>query len=119
MDQATNLSYRNPDAFRIDLAAMPAEQRAVMAANRAALGTYAGATMDDPTLLDRLAAVAIPTLVVWGAADRIIPVEHGHAYAEAIPGAEFQLIQDAGHLPRLETPDLLARLVWAFATGSR
>jgi len=116
MDQVTNLSYGNPDAFRIDLAAMPAEQKAVMAANRAALQTYAGNPMDDPTLLGRLPAITTPTLVVWGEADRIVPVEHGHAYAEAIPGAELQLIQDAGHLPQLETPELLARLVWGFAT---
>lgn len=117
MDEVTNLSYRNPDAFRIDLAALPPEQRAVMAANRAALRTYAGNPMDDPTLLGRLPAITTPTLVVWGVADRIIPVEHGHAYAEAIPGAELQLIEDAGHLPQLETPELLARLVWAFANA--
>jgi pimeloyl-ACP methyl ester carboxylesterase len=47
----------------------------------------------------------------------MIPVEHGHAYAEAIPGAELRLIREAGHLPQLETPELLARLVWGFATG--
>jgi len=88
-----------------------------MAANRAALQAYGGATMDDATLLERLPAIAIPTLVVWGEADRMIPVEHGHAYAEAIPGAELRLIREAGHLPQLETPELLARLVWGFATG--
>ena len=117
MDQIINLSYRDPERFRIDLAAMPPEQRAGMAANRAALQAYGGATMDDATLLERLPAIAIPTLVVWGEADRMIPVEHGHAYAEAIPGAELRLIREAGHLPQLETPELLVRLVWGFATG--
>ena len=53
--------------------------------NRAALRTYGGTTMDDPTLLQRLPAISTPTLVVWGEADRIIPPGHGDAYARAIP----------------------------------
>ncbi len=53
-------------------------------------------------------------LVVWGAADRMIPPEHGLAYTRAIPGAQFQLISDAGHLPQLETPGTLLRLLQEF-----
>ncbi|MGA3185361.1 MAG: alpha/beta hydrolase [Candidatus Dormibacteria bacterium] len=115
LDQVTNLSYFNPDAFRIDLSKVPDAQKAVIAGNRAALQAYGGSTMDDPTLLQRLPAIATPTLVVWGEADRIIPPEHGDAYARAIPGAQLQLIPDAGHLPQLETPQRLVQLVWAFA----
>ena len=86
-------------------------QKAIMAGNRAALATYGGTTMDDPTLLGRLPAIAVPTLVVWGAADRIIPPAHGHAYADAIPGARLEIIPDAGHLPQLETPKRLLDLI--------
>jgi pimeloyl-ACP methyl ester carboxylesterase len=57
----------------------------------------------------------VPTLAIWGAADRIVPPGHGHAYADAIPGATFHLITGAGHLPQLETPGQLARLAWDFA----
>jgi pimeloyl-ACP methyl ester carboxylesterase len=64
--------------------------------------------MADPSLLGRLPSVTVPTLVVWGEADRMIPPEHGQAYAAAIPGAQFLLIREAGHLPQLETPDQLA-----------
>ena len=71
--------------------------------------------MADPSLLGRLPAVAAPVLVVWGAADRMIPVEQGHAYAAAIPGAQFRLISDAGHLPQLETPDELLKIAEDFA----
>lgn len=114
MDQVADLSYRDPDAFRIDVAAMTDGQRAAMAANRATLSVYGGTTMADPTLLGRLADAGTPTLVVWGAADRIVPVEHGHAYAKALPHARFELIEDAGHLPQLETPDRLRELVVGF-----
>ncbi|HEY0717514.1 MAG TPA: alpha/beta fold hydrolase [Streptosporangiaceae bacterium] len=112
MDQVAELSYCRPDKFRIDLDRLPAPAKAAMAANRAALTLYGGPAMADPTLLGRLApAGAAPVLVVWGAADRMIPPEHGLAYARAIPGAEFRLISDAGHLPQLETPGTLLRVV--------
>jgi pimeloyl-ACP methyl ester carboxylesterase len=115
MDQVADLSYYNPDAFRIDIDALPAPAKAAMAGNRAALGVYGGAAMADPGLLGRLPAVAVPVLVAWGEADRMIPPEHGEAYAKAIGGAEFLLIPRAGHMPQLETPDELLRAVLAFA----
>jgi pimeloyl-ACP methyl ester carboxylesterase len=115
MDQVADLSYYNPDAFRIDLDALPAPAKAAMASNRAALGVYGGPAMADPGLLGRLPAVAVPVLVAWGEADRMIPPEHGEAYAKAIGGAEFLLIPRAGHMPQLETPDELLRAVLAFA----
>ncbi|MFY9891972.1 MAG: alpha/beta fold hydrolase, partial [Streptosporangiaceae bacterium] len=98
-------------------AVLPEERRAAMAANRETLLVYGGA-MADPGLLGRLPAVSIPTLVVWGAADRMFPSEHGRAYASAIPGAEFRLITEAGHLPQLETPGELLALAWQFAAAS-
>jgi pimeloyl-ACP methyl ester carboxylesterase/mannose-6-phosphate isomerase-like protein (cupin superfamily) len=114
MDQVAELSYYRPDKFRIDVDKLPEPAKAAMAGNREALGVYGGPAMADPTLLDRLAVIAAPVLVVWGAADRMIPPEHGLAYTRAIPGAEFRLISDAGHLPQLETPDTLLRVVDGF-----
>ncbi len=114
MDQVAELSYYQPDKFRIDVDRLPPPAKAAMAANREALARYGGPAMADPTLPDRLAAVAAPTLVVWGAADRMIPPEHGLAYTRAIRGAEFRLISGAGHLPQLETPDTLLRVVENF-----
>ena len=90
LDQVAELSYFNPDAFGINPAALPPERAAAMAGNRAALLEYAGTAMADPGLRDRLPAIALPVLVVWGAADRMIPVEHGRAYADGIPGARLR-----------------------------
>lgn len=115
MDQVAELSYANPDGFRIDVEAMSAEQKAAMAANRATLRTYGGDSMADPGLLDRLSRIDLPTLVVWGAADRIVPPEHGQAYADHIPDAHLAVIDTAGHLPQLEAPDQLLSMVWDFA----
>ena len=115
MDQVADLSYFTPDAFRIDVDALPEARKTAMAGNRAALATYAGAGMSDPALRGRLAGITVPVLVVWGAADRIVPAPHGEAYAAGIPGARLHVIPDAGHLPQLETPGELLRLVLEFA----
>jgi pimeloyl-ACP methyl ester carboxylesterase len=115
LDQVAELSYYHPDAFRLDLDHMPDQAKAAMAGNRAALQVYGGPDMADPALLERLPDIAVPVLVIWGEADRMIPVEHGQAYAKAIPGARFVLIPEAGHLPQLETPDRLLTAVRDFA----
>ena len=115
LDELARLSYHDPAAFRIDPAAMTEAQRAGMAANRAALQVYGGTRMADPTLRGRLAAIAAPTLVIWGDADRIADPGYGRAYAAAIPGARFELLTETGHLPQLESPELLLRAVWDFA----
>jgi pimeloyl-ACP methyl ester carboxylesterase len=117
LDQVFDLSYFDPDAFRIDPATLTPERAAAAAANRAALKVYAGTEMTDPTLLGRLPDIGIPVLAVWGAADRMVPPEHGKAYAEAIPGGQFRLIAGAGHLPQLETPAELLTAVREFASS--
>jgi pimeloyl-ACP methyl ester carboxylesterase/quercetin dioxygenase-like cupin family protein len=118
LDQVFELSFFDPAPFRIDPATMTPERAATGAANRSALRVYAGTKMTDPTLLGRLPDVRVPVLVVWGAADRMVPPEQGKAYAEAIPGAQFLLITDAGHLPQLETPAELLAAVREFAGSS-
>jgi len=116
LDELMQRSYHNPAAFRIDPSTMSDAQRAGMAANRAALACYGRPPeMADPTLRGRLADLARPTLVLWGEADRVVDATYGRAFADAIPGARFELLPQAGHLPQLETPDRVLREVWAFA----
>ncbi|MEP7026046.1 MAG: alpha/beta hydrolase [Actinomycetota bacterium] len=115
MDQVAELAYYDPDAFRIDPAALPPAAQAAMAGNRDALAAYAGQAMTDPGLASRLAGVTAPTLVVWGEADRIADPDYGQAFAAAIPGAQFLLLTGTGHLPQLETPGELLGPVWDFA----
>jgi pimeloyl-ACP methyl ester carboxylesterase len=107
LDQVTEFSYHDPDRFRIVPTTITDAQRAVVAGNRSSLAAYGGQAMGDPTLRERLANVAVPTLVVWGDSDQIVDPEYGRAYAAAIPGAAFTLLTDTGHLPQIETPDQL------------
>jgi len=112
MDQVLARSFHNPERFRIDPATLPPAAQAIAAGNRAAIATYAGASMADPALADRLATLEIPALVLWGESDRIVDADYGGAYAAAIPMARFQLLTDTGHSPQLETPDQVIHAIW-------
>jgi pimeloyl-ACP methyl ester carboxylesterase len=106
------LSFHDPAPFRVDPATIPDAQKAIMAANGEALAIYAGsAAMADPTLLGRLSGIAIPTLVLWGESDRIVEPAYGQAYAAAIDGARFEVLPATGHVPQLETPDLVLQTI--------
>ena len=58
-----------------------------------------------------LRALRMPALVVWGLADPYLPARFGRAYAEALPGAELLELEDAGHWPWLDRPDVVERVV--------
>ncbi len=114
-DQVTEMAYYRPEKFRVDVAALPDQAKAAIAGNRAALQAYTSGGMTDPSLLGRLGSVRVPVLVVWGAADRIYPPEHGEAFAKAIPDARLVVLDEAGHLPQLEAPSALLAAVLDFA----
>jgi pimeloyl-ACP methyl ester carboxylesterase len=60
----------------------------------------------------------IPTLLVWGAHDTIIPVAHGHDAARAMPGSRMELFADAGHFPHIEEPERYAALLSDFVAAA-
>jgi pimeloyl-ACP methyl ester carboxylesterase len=64
---------------------------------------------------DRLyLAAKMPSLIVWGSRDRIIPVEHAQPTHEGMPGSRLELFDGAGHFPHLDDPARFARTVEAF-----
>jgi pimeloyl-ACP methyl ester carboxylesterase len=113
-DQVTEMAYYQPEKFRVDFAALPDQAKAAIAGNQAALRAYTADGMTDPSLLGQLSSVRVPVLVVWGAADRIYPPEHGEVFAKAIPDARLVVLDEAGHLPQLEAPSALLAAVLDF-----
>jgi pimeloyl-ACP methyl ester carboxylesterase len=54
---------------------------------------------------DRLyLAEGMPVLIIWGARDPIIPVQHAENAHEAIPGSRLEIFKGVGHLPQLDAP---------------
>lgn len=65
--------------------------------------------------MDRLYLAAhMPTLIVWGDRDVIIPVDHAYAAHEAIPGSRLEIIAGAGHFPHVERPDEFLEILHDF-----
>jgi pimeloyl-ACP methyl ester carboxylesterase len=64
---------------------------------------------------DRLyLASKIPSLIVWGRRDRIIPVEHAQPAHEGMPGSRLEVFDEAGHFPQLDDPLRFARTLEGF-----
>jgi pimeloyl-ACP methyl ester carboxylesterase len=64
---------------------------------------------------DRLyLAAAVPTLIVWGERDSIIPVRHAEEAHQAIPGSTLEIFERAGHFPQHDEPERFARLLLDF-----
>jgi pimeloyl-ACP methyl ester carboxylesterase len=98
---------------------MPEAEVRAVARNREATARYGWSPyMHDPKLKQRLHRIRVPTLVLWGTADRIVSQPYGQAYCAAIPGARFQEIERAGHFPHLEQPDEFARRILAFVDAT-
>ncbi|WP_428342760.1 alpha/beta fold hydrolase [Mycobacterium sp.] len=68
----------------------------------------------------------LPTLLIWGDQDRIIPVSHGYAAHEAVPGSRLEVLAGVGHFPHVESPKAVVDILDDFiattdreATGSQ
>jgi pimeloyl-ACP methyl ester carboxylesterase len=55
-------------------------------------------------LRDRLGSIELPTMLVWGFDDRIIPVQAALSYRRRIPRARLEIFERTGHVPQLERP---------------
>jgi len=70
---------------------------------------------------DRLAAIRAPALVIHGARDRVIHPANAEALAASLPGAQLAVLEGIGHVPQIEAPRRVARLIEGFldATDDR
>ncbi|PYE20768.1 pimeloyl-ACP methyl ester carboxylesterase [Williamsia limnetica] len=53
----------------------------------------------------------MPTLLIWGDHDKIIPVAHGYAAHEAIPGSRLEVLEGIGHYPHAEAPAAVVAII--------
>ncbi|NUR57580.1 MAG: alpha/beta fold hydrolase, partial [Catenulispora sp.] len=69
---------------------------------------------EAPDLLDRLSEIAVPTLIVRGALDSIIPEKTAHVLHGLIPDARLAVLPDGGHFPSVTCADEVSALIGAF-----
>jgi len=80
----------------------------IRAASPAGVATALRGMAARPDSTPLLQSIRVPTLVVAGREDKIVPVEEARAMAASIPGARLQVLDGAGHIPMLERPEDLA-----------
>ena len=61
--------------------------------------------MYDPRLPSLLKRIGVPTRIIWGRQDQMVPLECGEIYHQAIPRSELAIIDECGHSPQIEKPD--------------
>ncbi|HEY0417632.1 MAG TPA: alpha/beta fold hydrolase [Gaiellaceae bacterium] len=62
-------------------------------------------------------AIGVPTLLVWGERDRLVPPELAPVWQAAIPHARLALVEGAGHVPMLEAPSRFGQILQEFLDG--
>ena len=91
----------------------PASDPAVLAKQQKLVGRLRGPNRDRE-LETQLPQLEVPTLVVFGTRDRMIPPEMGHFYKELIPNCHLVLVYDAGHAIGAERPEAFVEVVADF-----
>ncbi len=70
-------------------------------------------------MLDRAyLAEGMPTLIIWGRRDAIIPIGHGRLAQIAMPGSQLEIFDEAGHFPHHTDPARFAKVVQEFVVGT-
>ena len=70
--------------------------------------------MYNPRLPAKLGRVSVPTHIVWGEQDALVPVECADLYQQALAGSEVTVISNCGHSPQIEKPDDFVQTALAF-----
>ena len=115
-DEQARLAYASPalgQAAGERAAAAKYQETAI--ANRVASARFGwNPRFHNPRLERWLGRIDIPTLIVWGAADRIFSPVHAAAFQRAIPGSRVAMIENAGHLPHIERMEETHAAITAF-----
>jgi pimeloyl-ACP methyl ester carboxylesterase len=95
------------------------EEREILAQNQETAIRYCWKPyMYDRTLPWLLPRLRVPTLIIWGREDQIVPLECGELYRQAIPGSRLEVLNQCGHCPPLEKPGEFVQLVQNFLSQS-
>ena len=118
--ERAELLWHNPDsaAAQAYLAA-PTDPAARMEADLdrtqtlAAVGKFAW-PIPDKGLTKRAHRITMPTLLLWGDSDGIVPPAYGPAFQQLLPNATLRVIEKCGHIPQVECPDEFFEAVAGF-----
>lgn len=100
----SKITKQQVDAYAAPLAS-PGGRHALLQIGKRAI------PKDIQSYIDRYPTISVPTLILWGEGDRVLPRLIGERLEAAIPNSRLELIKFAGHIPQEEQPDaVIARI---------
>lgn len=110
------LAWADPAKGEVDFTQMPEAELAAIVRGREAFALYGWKPyMHNPRLRRWLHRIDRPTLLLWGAQDRIVTPAYGEGWLREIAGAELAVIPNAGHFPHWEQPEAFVQQLSTFA----
>ena len=114
-DEVLQRTFFAPERAAPDYSRLDDAEAVSIASDRAATALYGWRPyMHDPGLRRWLHRVRVPTLVLWGQSDGIVPSDYGERLCRSLPDARFELILAAGHYPQIEQPEQVADAIERF-----
>ena len=108
-------AWADPAKGAVDYTQLPETELAAIARARQAFALFGWKPyMHNPRLKRWLHRIDIPTLLLWGAEDRIVTPAYGEGWRHAIPRARLEIIPRAGHFPHWEQPEAFVERFRAF-----
>ena len=105
--------------FPFDEIKFRAQAEPIMAHGHNAYAGHGDAIGASPSRLNRLADINLPTLVIHGTEDPILPLDHGMALADNIPGATTFIMEGVGHeIPEALMPEIVSKMLTLFQQTS-
>jgi pimeloyl-ACP methyl ester carboxylesterase len=100
-----------------EMSSLPGAQRCKLSALRSMCNIWGVKGDVYRPILDRLDEIEVPTLVIWGTQDRILPVAHAHLAAKRLPNARLHIFDPCGHVPNIERAQEYNALVIDFLSN--
>ena len=114
-DSTRKLFYNQAIVERVMSAPVTTDSLAVQLKNQTTMARLgASVRLTNPTLANWLHRIKVPTHIVWGRHDNYCPVATAQSWSSAIGNSKVSIIEEAGHLPHAERPDVTAEKVVSF-----
>ena len=97
-----------------EMSSLPGAKRCLLSALRSMCNIRGFRSKVYSPILERLEEIEVPTLVIWGAQDRILPSSHAHQAAKRLPNVRVDIFDPCGHLPNIERAEQFNALVTDF-----
>jgi 4,5:9,10-diseco-3-hydroxy-5,9,17-trioxoandrosta-1(10),2-diene-4-oate hydrolase len=100
-----------------EMSSLQGAKRCFLSALRSIVNIWGVRSVVYQPILNRLELIEVPTLVIWGAQDRFLPVRHAHQAVKRLPNARVHIFDSCGHVPNIERAEEFNALVLDFLSN--